>query len=259
MVQPKKILAVIPARRGSKSIPRKNIINLGGHPLIAYSIAVAKLSRLINRIIVTTDGSEIVEISKEYGSEVPFLRPSEISQDHSLDIDFFKHALDWLEQKENYFPDLVVHLRPTTPLRDYRLIDQAIWELANDRQATSLRSAHPSRDVGYKLFKKKGNYIDFFGREDFYSSEEYYNYPRQKLPDTYDPNGYVDIIIPKILKSQGLLHGPKIRAFITERVADIDELQDIVLAEKFLKDEKYLPLIDLLNKIKKYDQKKFER
>ncbi|MFH1133489.1 MAG: acylneuraminate cytidylyltransferase family protein [Nanoarchaeota archaeon] len=234
------ILALIPARGGSKSIPHKNIVKLGEHPLIAYAIGVAKLSKLINRVIVSTDDPEIARIAKQYGAEVPFLRPKEISQDNSLDIEFYKHALEFLG-KEGYVPDLVVHLRPTTPLREVRLVDAAIKEMMGDKDATALRSAYEFPFTGYKLFRLDGSYMHFFGAEDF-PGKEYYNFPRQQLPKTYNPNGYVDVLRPSVLKRTGTLHGAKIRAFITENVADIDSLQDYAFAKKILDEPRFKEL-----------------
>jgi len=246
-----KIIALIPARGGSKSIPKKNIIDLEGYPLIAFSIAAAKLSKSISRIIVSTDSEEIAEISRAYGAEVPFLRPKKFAQDTSRDIEAINHALLWLRAKENYSPDYVVFLRPTTPLRNIKLIDKAILEIINDKKATALRSASLSQHTAYKLFKKKGDYIDFFGKEDFKKGVEYYDFPRQVLPITYQPNGYVDVILPGTIEKTGTLHGKRIRAFITKKVADIDEIRDVKFAQKILKDKEYLPLINLLKKIKR--------
>ncbi len=246
MSKNKNTIALIPARGGSKSIPKKNIVDLGGFPLISYSIAAAKMSKLISRVIVSTDYPEIAKIAKKYGAEVPFLRPAEYAQDASLDIEFVRHALDWLEKNEGYVPDLVVHLRPTTPLRDPVVVDQAIEEILSDDQATALRSAHEAEYTAYKLFRKEGEYIHFFGQEDFGENEEYYNKPRQVLPKTYNCNGYVDVIRPKVLRETGMLHGPSIRAFITERIADIDSLRDLNFAMRILQDTRYAPLINFL-------------
>lgn len=243
------IVAVIPARGGSKSIHKKNIVDLAGHPLIAYSIIAAKQSKFINRVIVSTDNEEIAEISKKYGAEVPFLRPKEISGDLSLDIDFFRHALNWLEKNEGYVPDLVVHLRPTTPLRDYRLIDKAIIKIISDKNATALRSGYAFEHTGYKLFKIKDGYYDFFGKEDF-GDEEYYNLPRQILPITYNSNGYVDIILPKTLKETGSLHGKRIIAFITEKIVDIDGPEDLEFAKKIVKEDGWKELLKKLEEIR---------
>jgi len=247
----KKIIAIIPARGGSKSIPKKNIIDIGGHPLIAYSIAVAKLSKFIDRIIVSTDSKEIAEIAKNYGAEVPFLRPKKFATDNAKDIGLIKHAIRWLKHNENFHPDYLVFLRPTTPLRNFQIVDNAISEIIKDKRATALRSGHLFESSAYKLFKKRGDYAEFFGREDFKPGIEYQDFPRQKLPATYKTNGYVDIILPKTIEKTGMLHGRKIRAFITDEVADIDSLRDLNFAQKILKDKEYLPLINLLKKIKR--------
>ena len=245
-----KIIAIIPARGGSKSIPKKNIINIGGHPLIAYSIAAAKLSELISRVIVSTDSQEIAEIAKRYGAEVPFLRPKKFATDNARDIGLIKHAIRWLKRSENFYPDYLVFLRPTTPLRNIKLIDRAILEIIKDKKATALRSGHLFESSAYKLFKKKGDYAEFFGKEDFRPGIEYQDFPRQKLPPTYKTNGYVDVILPKTIEKTGKLHGRKIRAFITDEIADIDSLRDLDFARQILIDKQYSPLINLLDKIK---------
>lgn len=244
-----KILALIPARGGSKGIPKKNIVNLGGYPLIAYSIAAARLSKYINRVIVTTDDEGIAVISRRFGAEAPFLRPKKISGDRSLDIEFFEHALGWLRIHEKYQPDLIVHLRPSTPLREAAIIDKAILEILKDKLATALRSAEIfNKELPYKLFKKRGNYCSFFGSEDFKKNIEYYNYPRQRFPLIYRPNGYADIVLPRVLLKTGFLHGRNITAFITDKAADIDNIEDLQYAKEISSDKKYEPLFNILRK-----------
>ncbi|HON56846.1 MAG TPA: acylneuraminate cytidylyltransferase family protein, partial [bacterium] len=110
-----KIYAIIPARGGSKGVPDKNIRLLKGYPVIAYSIVACKLSKKIDRIIVSTDSEKIAQISKKYGAEVPFLRPAEFATDISPDLGFMKHAVDWFEINEKNIPDFFIHIRPTTP------------------------------------------------------------------------------------------------------------------------------------------------
>src|SRR4029079_15801507 len=134
------ILAIVPARGGSKSIPRKNLIPVGGKPLIAYSIEHARTSRLVTRTIVSTEDAEIAEVARAHGAEVPFLRPAQYADDMSPDIDVFRHALQWLGDNEVYRPDLVVHLRPTGPVRRVELIDQAIALMLEHPEADALRS-----------------------------------------------------------------------------------------------------------------------
>ena len=129
------VLALILARGGSKSVPRKNIIEINGKPLISYTIKQALASNLITRTIVSTDDDEIARISKTWGAEIPFMRPSAIARDDSIDIEAFIHCLDWLKQNENYEPELVVHLRATGPVRRIEVIDRAI-----DKPAVLVRS-----------------------------------------------------------------------------------------------------------------------
>src|SRR5512140_2890543 len=111
MVAKPEVLAIIPARGGSKGIPRKNIRNFSGFPLIAWSIAAAKQSESVTRIIVSTDDEEIAAVARECGAETPFLRPAEFAQDQSTDLPLFEHALKWLADNESYRPDVVVQLR----------------------------------------------------------------------------------------------------------------------------------------------------
>jgi N-acylneuraminate cytidylyltransferase len=110
------VLAIVQARGGSKGLPRKNLRLLRGHPLVSYSIASARAARSISRIILSTDDEEIADVGREYGAEVPFMRPAELAQDDTLDFPLFDHAIRWLAEHENYRPDAVVQLRPTTPL-----------------------------------------------------------------------------------------------------------------------------------------------
>jgi CMP-N,N'-diacetyllegionaminic acid synthase len=247
----KKILAIIPARGGSKGIPYKNILDLNGYPLLAYSIAISNLSRYINRVIVSTDDKKIARVALQYGAEVPFLRPKKYALDNSLDIDFVKHALKWLKNHEGYVPDYVIHLRPTTPLRNYRILDEGIKKIMHHPNATSLRSCHVFERSAYKLFKIKKGYIVNFGKEDFAAGEEYYNYPRQKLPITYTPNSYVDVLLPSTVES-GSLHGDNILAYITPVVPDIDTYQDIPFLKSCLDLPEFGDLNRELKRLKQY-------
>lgn len=120
-----KIVAIIPARAGSTSIKNKNLIKIKNKPLISFPIIAAKKSKLINRVIVSTDSIRIKKVALKYGAEVPFLRPKKISGFLSKDIEYLKHCIKWLK-KEKYFPDLIILLRPTTPFREIRVIDDAI-------------------------------------------------------------------------------------------------------------------------------------
>ena len=122
----KKIYALIGARGNSKGVLNKNIRDLGGHPLIAWSIIAAKKCKLISRVIVSTDSEKIMDIAKNYEAESPFLRPAKFATDEATDLDWILHALEWFKKEDIDQPDLLVHLRPTTPLRDTKIINKAI-------------------------------------------------------------------------------------------------------------------------------------
>ena len=218
------IVAIIPARSGSRGVADKNIKLLRGHPLIAYSIRAAILTPTIDRVIVSTDSKEYAEIAREYGGETPFLRPREISGDNSTDLEFVDHALAWLCQNEGNIPKLIVHLRPTTPLREPQIIDQAISVICDDRHATALRSIHEMSNPVYKCFELSDNYLTCVCNRSM--DIEPTTLPRQTFPTTYEPNGYVDILKTDFLKKRKKIHGDRVIGFQTSRVADIDTVED---------------------------------
>ena len=218
------VCALIPARGGSKGVPKKNTRLVGGHPLIAYSIAAAKLCQAIDRVVVSTDCREIASVARTYGAEVPFLRPARLARDSSPDIDFVRHALDWFQSKEGSRPDLLVHLRPTTPLRDPVLMQSAIESIRRNSSATSLRSVHELPEPPQKMMGIKNGYLTGLFPDD--PRAEYYNLPRQAFPAAYDPNGYVDIIRSNFVNRQESLHGPFILAFVTPPAVEIDTPED---------------------------------
>lgn len=232
-----KIVCVIPARGGSKGVPKKNIRNLGGYPLIAYSIAACILSTKIDRIIVSTDSMEIAEIAKSFGAEVPFIRPAEIAKDNSTDIEFMEHAINWFHKNEGLIPEYFVHIRPTTPLREPELIDDAIVKIIENTEATSLRSVHEIRESPYKLFGVKNDFLTGLYPDD--PRPEYYNLPRQNFPPVYQPNGYVDIVKSETILKLNSLHGPKILSFLTPNVGEIDTPDDFDYIEYMLNKNKY--------------------
>ncbi len=233
----KEVIAIIPARGGSKSIPKKNIVNLGDYPLIAYSIIAAKLSKLISRVVVSTDSEEIAEISRLYGAEVPFLRPEEFARDDSPDIELFQHAIEWLKNNEGYCPEYLVHLRPTTPLRDPELIDKAIEQFVQNKEATSLRSGHELRESPYKCFAiENGFFVGLFPND---TRPEYYNLPRQSFSPVYQPDGYVDVVKNQTITDKGVFHGSKIMAFISPDTGELDRPEDLEFFRFNLEKQKY--------------------
>ena len=146
------ILAFIPARAGSKRVPNKNLLPLKGKPLIAYTIEAALKAQRVTRIIVSTDSEEIAAVARTHGAEVPFLRPAEIAQSDSTEMQFFTHALDWLLVHEGYSPDLLVLLYPTSPFRKSASIDAAIEKMLGHPEADSLRSIRLCNEHPYKMW-----------------------------------------------------------------------------------------------------------
>lgn len=227
------VLALIPARGGSKSIPRKNLIPIAGKPLISYSIEQALSSKLITRTIVSTDDEEIARVAREFGAEVPFMRPSEFAQDLSPDIDVFRHSLEWLRDNEAYQPELVVHLRPTGPVRRVELIDQAIETLESSEKADSLRSVSLAVQTPYKMWRVVDGKLEPLLKID--GVEEPYSLPRQQLPRVYWQNGYVDVIRPRVILEDGSMCGKEILSFVVdEPMLEIDHNEDVVKVEEAL-------------------------
>lgn len=226
------VWSLIPARGGSKGIPKKNIIDINGYPLISYSIIASLNSKRISRTFVTTDSPEIAEISRSFGADVPFLRPSEFATDKSTDIDFVMHFLNWSLKEFGKIPKYLLNLRPTTPLRDPKVIDQAIEKMMDDDNATSLRSVHESVPP-QKMMKFDGPYLTGFFPDD--KRVEYYNLPRQVFPKAYQPNGYIDIFRSAYVLENRVLYGNNILGFVTEYVDDLDTLQDLHMIRDKLK------------------------
>jgi CMP-N,N'-diacetyllegionaminic acid synthase len=228
-----KIVALIPARAGSKGVPHKNIRELGGHSLIAWSIAACRASASIDRIIVSTDSEEYAKISKKEGAEVPFLRPIEIAGDRSTDYEFIKHALDWLLQNSSE-PDYIVHIRPTTPFRDPALIDQAVAAFIHNTHVTAMRSVHPMSESAYKTFEiSPGGQLKRVGSG---STElDAANNARQQFPTTYIANGYVDVLSTAFIRKMQLIHGNHVLPFITPVVNEVDTADDFVMLDLELK------------------------
>ena len=221
-----KILAIIPARGGSKSIKNKNIVKLLGKPLIYYSIKVALKSKYISKVIVSTDSKKIRKIALESGAEVPFLRPKKYSLDHSRDYEVIDHALRWLKKNQNYDPTLLVHLRPTYPIRNYKFIDVQILKALKNKNFDSYKSVIEASQTPFKMWFKTKKFIKpvigNLKKDDF-------NSPRQLLKTAYWQNACLDIINPKSFKKNRSISGKKIVPIIMKYSEnyDIDYLSDL--------------------------------
>lgn len=223
----KKILAVITARGGSKSIPKKNIKKLAGKPLIAWTIEAAKKSRLLTRTIVSTDDAEIARVAKRYGAEVPFMRPAEYAQDTSTSMEVVQHALRWLKENENEIYDYLMILQPTSPFRTAEDVDECI-KLAVDKKADSVMSMKELDDFASKKIKKikNGKILPYFEDEGSQSSR------RQDLEKMYKRNCAVYLTSTRSIL-RGDLFGKKSHAYIMpeERSLDINKPADFELAQ----------------------------
>ena len=234
MVNKTQTLALIPARSGSKSIPRKNIRLLAGHPLIAFSIAAGLAAKSIDRVIVSTDDEEIAAIARHYGAETPFLRPAAISQDHTPDLPVFQHALKWLAEHENYHPGLVVQLRPTSPFRRTEQINRAVQILIEHADADSIRTVCIPFQNPFKMWRigADGLMHPLLGSE----YNEPYNMPRQALPEVYWQTGYVDAAWTRTILEKNSMTGERILPLVisADDWIDIDSPDDWRRAEWLL-------------------------
>ncbi|MBO6015939.1 MAG: acylneuraminate cytidylyltransferase family protein [Lachnospiraceae bacterium] len=228
----KNILAIIPARSGSKSVKNKNIRLINGKPMLAYSIEHAKASKYINRIIVSTDSEEYAAIAREYGGETPFLRPADLAQDSSLDVDVFAHAIEYLRQQEDYTADIIVQLRPTTPVRDPADIDRMIEMMLADDTVDAVRSVSKTDAIPHKMW--------YVGADDILDPimkdiPEAYNMARQDLPQIYIQNGNTDVLRPSNVTEYHSMTGKKIKGYVMSENFDVDTEEDFSRAAEYLK------------------------
>ena len=221
-----KILGLIPARGGSKVLPGKNVMKFAGKPLIAWTIDASKESGILDRVIVSTDCPEIARISREYGAETPFMRPEELSRDHSPAMPFIIHALKWMMENENYAPDCLMLLQPTSPLRNSQDIVNSVDLMRREGSDSVISVCEPAVHPYHSKQINDEGYIDnLVGRSE--------NVPRQKLPKAYILNGAIYLVRTTVLIDKETLYPPKTSAYIMpqERSIDIDNEIDFRIAE----------------------------
>lgn len=229
------ILCIIPARSGSKGIKNKNIKIFKGMPLLISTIDQALNSKYKMKIVVSTDSLEYKNICDDYHQGlVPFLRPTEISNDLSTDYEFLKHTTEWLKNNQSYNCDIILQLRPTSPLRKVEDIDKALDIFIEKRnQYDSLRSVIEVDKTPFKMYTIDNNYLNPLFKN-YNNMIEPFNRCRQELPKTYLHNGYIDILnYQTISKKDGTISGNNIYPFIMddEDSIDIDNLEDFSKAE----------------------------
>jgi YrbI family 3-deoxy-D-manno-octulosonate 8-phosphate phosphatase len=233
-----RVLAIVPARGGSKGIPRKNLALLDGHPLVAWSVVAAVGSPLVDRTVCSTDDEEIAAAAVRYGAEVLSLRPPALSGDHIADLPVFQHVVSELAL-DGWRPDIVVQLRPTTPFRRYGLVDDGIRLLAGDIGATSVRSVSPAPLTPFKMWwppdetARSGPYLQplISGT----GIAEPWNAPRQSLPTVLWHNGVLDVIRADTIDA-GSMTGERILPIVVEPsfAVDIDDAADLERARSIV-------------------------
>jgi N-acylneuraminate cytidylyltransferase len=224
------VLAIVPARGGSKGLPRKNIRDFLGRPLVEWSVCAGIAAELVDRVLVSTDDVQIADIARAAGADVPFLRPAELAGDDVTDLPVFEHALSWLFDAEGYVPDLVVHLRPTSPLRPPGLVDEGIRRLLAEPAASSVRIVTDPANNPYKMWRiADGVLVPLVDS----GIPEQYNQPRQKLPRVYWQIGTLDVIRTSTITEHGSMSGDRILAMVVGRelAADVDDEESFRAAE----------------------------
>ena len=226
-------VAIIPARSGSKGISHKNIRQIAGKPLMAWSIKHAVDASQINRVIVSTDSEQYAAIAREHGAEVPFLRPADISGDQATDLEVFLHALDWLQKNEQYSPEICVHLRPTCPVRDPAVIDSIVAMLSSRPDLDSVRTITPVAHPPYKMWTRdQQGYLSPV--VDVPGIKEPWNQPRQKLPVAYLQTASIDAVRSRVIVENKSMTGRSIYGYIEPEFYDIDTQEEMAHAAKKL-------------------------
>ncbi|MBN2386546.1 MAG: acylneuraminate cytidylyltransferase [Anaerolineales bacterium] len=227
------VLALIPARGGSKGIPRKNIRDFAGHPLIAYSIAAGLQAATVGRVIVSTDDEEIAAVARAYGAETPFLRPTELAGDAATDLPVFEQALAWLAEHESYHPEVVVQLRPTSPIRPLDCVDDAVHLLQAHPEADCVRGVVPAGQNPHKMWRIDATSGHMQALLTVPGIAEPFNAPRQALPPVYWQTGHIDAVRTTSILEKHSLTGDVLCPLIIDPryTVDLDNLWDWARSE----------------------------
>ncbi len=222
-----RVLGVIPARGGSKGIAKKNIVDICGKPLIAYTIDAASRSQTLSTFIVSTDSDEIADIATKCGALAPFRRPAEISNDTASSFDVVMHALDFMEAESNSIYDAVMLLQPTTPMLTGASIDAAILQLSNCDCDSVVSVVDVGANHPYRMYEidDKNTLVGLFANEDPMM-------PRQKLPKVYIRSGDIYVTRRECLMQKRSLIGSTSKAIVVkpEDTVNIDTVEDLIIA-----------------------------
>ena len=225
------ILGIIPARANSKGIPQKNLQKINGISLVENTIKIAKKSKKISRLILTTDSEKIAKIGKKLQVDVPFIRPKKLSTSNSSSLDVIIHTLDFLKKTESYEPDIVLFLQVTSPLRQLKSIDSSIIQLQkfNATSVLGVSQMKQNPSIAFKIDKNK--YLQPY-QKTFHNFSQ-----RQKFPKFYYPSGSIYTFWKKTLESYGNIYGPRIKPLVVskEESIDIDDIFDLFVCENVMK------------------------
>lgn len=238
------VLAIIPARGGSKSIPYKNIYPILGKPLIAWTILEARKAKLIDRVVVSTDDEKIARVAKRYGAEVPFMRPKRLAGDRTPDLPVFQHAIQWHERNEGYRPDVVVHLWATSPLRIAGHIDAGVRFLLKHPEADSVRTVTLPSQTPFKMWMVKDIHkpmqplLAGVFPELFRKRWKPYMLPRQVLPKVFVQDGYFHAFWTRTLIAKKSMFGGTVLPFIvpSELYSEFDAFRDLMHTEYLMRE-----------------------
>ncbi len=217
------ICAIIPAKGVSTRIPGKNLKDLCGKPMLAYILETAKSAKGIDRVIVSTDSTDVQEVSKKYGAEAPFIRPKALTEDQVTTREVLQHALDWLEENENYVPDYVLLLYPTSPLLKKERIEEAI-KLAQDRDSDSVFSG--SYDKGHYWIEDEGGWVRFYPKKQLNS--------QWQIP-LFVENGAIYLTKSKFMKRQYVADKADVVVMSPDENIDVDYPEDFAKVEAIIK------------------------
>ena len=217
----KKVIAIIPARSGSKSIKDKNIVNFRGRPLLVWSIEQCLQSKKIDEIFLSTDSKKYAAIANKFGLKKIIFRPKSISNDKSTDYEFIKHFIDNIDTNH----EVIAHIRPTTPLRDIKLLDKIIKFFTLNKKYSSLRAVHENPETAYKSFELTNKFLKPL--KGVQKTMDELNNPRQSFSKTYSANGYIDLYRKEFIKKNKKLFGNNVMGYITPFTMEIDSLDEL--------------------------------
>lgn len=221
-----KILALITARSGSKSIPNKNLQTIAGRTLLEWTASAAIRAGCFSDVLISTDSTRYVADVLPYGVHAPFIRPNHLAGDLATDLDVIKHTIEFLNTNRIY-PEFIAHLRPTSPLRDPDELRRLVKNFSSEQHKFSAaRSVHRMSETAYKCFEvsESGNLVRVFTRE---SDIDLSNRPKEEFPESFKPNGYLDLISVSHVKEFGALHGNRVKPFLTSEIIEIDSIHEL--------------------------------